>query len=70
MVGTAGEGIAKLSVLTAGPADVNGDGVVSFADVLVLIANWGPCIGPCQGDIDGSGDVGFSDLLVIFADWG
>ncbi|MHC5113164.1 MAG: outer membrane protein assembly factor BamB family protein [Planctomycetota bacterium] len=49
--------------------DLDGDGVVAFSDVLVLIGAWGPCSGACPADLDGSGDVGFGDILVILANW-
>ncbi|MHC5113165.1 MAG: outer membrane protein assembly factor BamB family protein [Planctomycetota bacterium] len=53
-----------------GPAgDVDGNGVVNFADVLGAIAAWGPCNGACPADVDGNGAVGFGDILVILANW-
>lgn len=48
--------------------DVNGDGVVDTDDILLVIADWGPCAG-CATDIDGDGLVGTNDLLVVLADW-
>jgi len=50
------------------PGDINGDGVVSFADLLAVISAWGPCEG-CLADIDGDGVVGFSDLLSVLTNW-
>ncbi|MCP3906107.1 MAG: hypothetical protein GY715_20990 [Planctomycetes bacterium] len=50
-------------------ADLNGNNVVDFADVLLIIAAWGPCPG-CPEDLDGSGDVGFGDILVVIGSWG
>lgn len=52
------------------PGDLDGDGDVDFADVLTVIAAWGPCAGACPADLDGDGTVGFSDLLVLIANWG
>ncbi|MBT8486681.1 MAG: hypothetical protein HKO59_04295 [Phycisphaerales bacterium] len=55
-----------------GPAcfpDLDGSDDVGFADLLAVIAEWGPCAG-CPEDLDGSGDVGFSDLLKVLARWG
>ncbi|MHC5113428.1 MAG: PQQ-dependent sugar dehydrogenase [Planctomycetota bacterium] len=49
--------------------DLNGDGVVSFADILVVIGAWGPCGFPCPEDLNGDGVVGFADILVIIANW-
>jgi hypothetical protein len=50
------------------PADVTGDGVVGFADVLAVIAAWGQAGG--DADVNGSGLVGFDDVLAIVANWG
>jgi hypothetical protein len=55
------------------PGDVNDDGVVDTADLLALLAAWGPCPDPpadCPADLDGDGAVGTSDLLVLLANWG
>jgi hypothetical protein len=64
-------GFVTLTVRRGLVADLDGDGVVGFADLLMLLAAWGDC-GPdeCPADLDGSGDVGFSDLLVLLAAWG
>jgi hypothetical protein len=61
-----------LSVIEEGStclADLSGNGVVDFADILLIIAVWGPCPG-CPEDLDGSGDVGFGDILVVIGTWG
>ncbi|MCP3905808.1 MAG: hypothetical protein GY715_19450 [Planctomycetes bacterium] len=50
------------------PEDVNGDGVVNFADILTVIGAWGPCPG-CPEDIDGNGVVGFAEILAIIGAW-
>lgn len=49
-----------------------GDGVVNIADLLAVIANWGPCppTGNCAADINGSFAVGVDDLLLVIANWG
>lgn len=67
---------AMLSLTTAATAtvppcagDVDGDGVVGFADLTVLLSSWGPCAG-CPGDLDGSGSVDFVDLTTLLASWG
>jgi outer membrane protein assembly factor BamB len=49
--------------------DVDGDGVVGFDDLLLVLAEWGPCPG-CPEDIDGDDEVGFPDLLIVLAEWG
>lgn len=51
------------------PADVDDSGTVDFADLLAILAAWGPCPG-CPEDIDGNGTVDFADLLAVLAAWG
>ena len=52
-------------------ADLNADGAVSVADLLELLASWGPCgKGCCLADLDIGGTVGLSDLLALLANWG
>ena len=56
--------------------DLDGDGRVGVADLLILFANWGPCPdcgmpgGECPADLDGDCFVGVADLLILFAHWG
>jgi hypothetical protein len=50
-------------------SDINGDGLVGFADVLRILANWGPC-SQCDEDVNDDGDVGFADVLIVLGDWG
>jgi hypothetical protein len=50
-------------------ADVDGDGIAGFDDLLAVLAAWGPCAG-CPADVDASGAVGFDDLLAVLAAWG
>ena len=52
------------------PADLDDSGDVGFADVLAILAAWGPCEGECAEDLDGSGSVDFGDILVVLAAWG
>ncbi len=52
------------------PADLNDDGIVDFADVLVVLANWGPCESKCSGDLNDDGTVDFADVLIVLAAWG
>jgi hypothetical protein len=49
--------------------DLDGDGMVGFSDVLMVLANWG-CAGSCPEDVDFDGTVGFSDVLLLLASWG
>ena len=57
------------------PADIaGGDGIVNVADLLAVLAAWGPCPTPpalCPADIaGGDGTVSVQDLLAIIAAWG
>lgn len=54
----------QLSIGSPVIGDFNGDGVVNFNDLLILLAAWGPCTG-CPEDLNSNGDVDFSDLLVL-----
>ncbi|MBT4583485.1 MAG: hypothetical protein HOC93_00195 [Phycisphaerae bacterium] len=47
--------------------DVDGDGEVAVADILVAIDQWG---GPGSADINGDGIVDVEDLLAIVGAWG
>ncbi len=51
------------------PGDLTFDGHVTFADLLAVLAAWGPC-DECPEDLDFSGDVGFGDILVVLGNWG
>jgi hypothetical protein len=51
------------------PGDIDGDGDVDTADLLLLLAAWGPCPG-CPEDINGDGVVNTVDLLLLLANWG
>ncbi|MHC5113770.1 MAG: hypothetical protein ACYTGP_05020 [Planctomycetota bacterium] len=51
------------------PEDLNGNGQVDFADILAVIAVWGPCPG-CPEDLNGNGAADFADILEIIAAWG
>ena len=48
------------------PADLNGDGSVSAADLAILLGAWGSS-GP--GDLDGNGTVGAPDLALLLGAW-
>jgi hypothetical protein len=54
------------------PGDLDGNGVVGTADLLMLLAAWGPCPpeGDCPADLNGDGVVGTADLLTLLANWG
>ncbi len=54
------------------PADLDGDGLVGIADLLLLLAAWGRCPPPpllCPADLDVDLQVGVSDLLLLLAGW-
>jgi len=51
------------------PGDIDGDGDVDTADLLLLLAAWGPCE-DCPEDINGDGVVNTVDLLLLLANWG
>jgi predicted outer membrane repeat protein len=54
------------------PGDLNGDGVVDGADLLILLAAWGKCADPddCPADLNDDGTVDGADLLILLANWG
>ena len=62
-------GLARVPCL----GDLDGDDAVTFADLLAVLAAWGP-YEPCPPfrpeDLDGDCEVGLSDLLVVLAAWG
>jgi hypothetical protein len=50
------------------PADCSdGDGLVTTADLLALLGQWGEA---AECDLDGNGLVGTADLLALLANWG
>ncbi len=48
--------------------DIDGDGQVAVADILILIGDWGGT-DPAH-DLDGNGTVGVGDILMLIAAWG
>ncbi|MDC0992073.1 hypothetical protein OAR33_00710, partial [bacterium] len=53
-------------------ADFNGDGVVSGADLGLLLGAWGPCDpgASCFADLTGDGAVTGADLGLLLGAWG
>ncbi|MDG2209455.1 MAG: hypothetical protein P8K81_05630, partial [Flavobacteriales bacterium] len=53
------------------PGDLNGDGFVTVADVLILLSGFG-CVAPpeCASDATGDGFTNVSDLLFILSVFG
>lgn len=75
-----GEDATTLTVLVrvtiedaGGPLeDLDGDGVVGFGDLVLLLADFGDCPGggaPCPADFDGNGAIDFGDLVQLLAAW-
>jgi hypothetical protein len=52
--------------------DLNGDGIVDGADLLILLSHWGPCppTKDCPADLNEDGDVDGADLLILLSNWG
>jgi hypothetical protein len=52
-------------------ADLNGDGIVDGADLLILLSQWGVCPPKdCPADLNGDGVVDGADLLILLSNWG
>ena len=60
---------AVSAAATPGVGELNVDGAVDFADLLLLLSAWGPCTA-CRADLDGNGAVEFTDLLMLLTRWG
>ena len=63
------EGVDKypLMIYHRIPGDINGDGVVNTADLLVLLGEWG---WPCScADVNYDGIVNVEDLLILLGNW-
>ncbi len=66
-------GVENLEIATGPLGDVDGDGATGIADLLLLLAAWGPCPSPpasCPADLDDDGAAGITDLLLILGSWG
>ncbi|MCP3904596.1 MAG: VCBS repeat-containing protein [Planctomycetes bacterium] len=50
--------------------DLDGDGMVSDADLQIILESFGPCGVACPEDLDGDGFVTFGDTLILLGDWG
>lgn len=51
--------------------DLTADAEVDIADLLTLLANWGPCDDDCDcpADLNGDGAADITDLLTVLANW-
>mgnify|MGYP000882673508 CR=1 FL=1 len=56
-------------VSCACPEDVNGDGVISVADILVLLGEFG-CTSGCSVDINDDDATNVQDILLLLAAFG
>lgn len=68
-----GSGIFAMRAMPASiPGDLDGDGVVTGADLAILLSAWGPCgdCAKCPADLDGDCTVGGADLSIQLANWG
>ena len=53
------------------PGDIDQDGVVGTADLLMLLEAWGDvCPDPCPSDITGDDETDIEDMLALLASWG
>ena len=52
------------------PGDLDGDGQVSVADVLLFLSDFGCMDAPCVGDANGDGINNVDDLLLMLAHFG
>ncbi len=62
-----GDGVPDACSVCVGVFD--GDGAVSFPDLVRVLSAWGVCAA-CPEDLDGNGVVGFPDLVLILSVWG
>ena len=49
--------------------DINGDGVISVADVLLVLSEFG-CLSSCTADVDGNTYINVADILLLLAAFG
>ena len=49
--------------------DINGDGVITVADVLLVLSEFG-CLSGCTADVDGDAYVNVADILLLLASFG
>lgn len=65
------EGGNQFAATCSVTSDLDGDGMIGGGDLLILLANWGPCSAgsECAGDIDGNTLVDGNDLLLLLSEW-
>jgi choice-of-anchor B domain-containing protein len=68
------DGFVVSKLLCSVLGDLDGDSTVGINDFLLLLADWGPCPGPCPpscaADFNGDCTVGVNDFLIMLANWG
>ena len=72
-IGFGGETVANQGVLsfrTRSQADINGDGVVNFSDLGIMLGQFGQVNSGLAGDINGDGRVDFDDLAILLGTFG
>ena len=63
--------IALSQTTVTNSADINNDGVVNTADLLLLTSNVGTaCDGECSTDLNNDGVTNTADLLILMQQWG
>ncbi len=62
--------ISALVPLAGCEGDSNGDGVVNFADLNTVLANFGQAGAMLPGDVNNDGTVNFTDLNIVLANFG
>ena len=67
-----GDGLFRLRLPAACPADVDRDAMVGLGDLAIVLSGWGACEPPagCPGDVNADGRVDFADLLAVLSAWG
>ena len=51
------------------PADINQDGLITVADILILLGEFG-CVNNCEADINEDGATNVQDILLLLAAFG
>ena len=51
------------------PADINEDGIISVADILLLLGEFG-CMSNCEADLNSDGATNVQDVLLLLAAFG
>ena len=52
------------------PGDANGDNIVNFADLNIVLSQFGQSGAGLQGDVNGDGTVNFADLNIVLSNFG